>query len=150
MSTSRQAPRSYAPDPGKFGQHGARRVWSKLPEDPVERARSRAAQVQDAVAGHVLAGLKAGRYKRADLLERTGWGRERLSRLMNGNILAGLDDLMLLLDAARIPFSAVAWPATEEQHRERQRLTDVRDYLALQQRQVQEDIARIEQERPRT
>lgn len=150
MTTTRQPPRAYAPDPGRFGHHGARRVWNALPEDPVERARSRAAQVQDAVAGLVLAGLKQRRYKRSDLYERTGWGRERLSRLMNGNVPAGLDDLMLLLDAAGIPFSAVAWPASEEQHRERQRLNDVRDYLALQQRQVQADIVRIERERPQT
>src|SRR5690606_17152899 len=109
----------------KFGQHGPRRVWTRLPADPVERARSRAAQVQDAAVAHVLAGLKARRYRRADLLERTGWGRERLSRLMNGAAPVDLDDLMLLLDAAGIPFSAVAWPATEEQHRQRQRLTDI-------------------------
>lgn len=150
VSTSRRAPRMYAPNPGKFGQHAARRLWTPLPEDPSERARSRAAQVQDAAVGLVLAGLKAGRYKRADLLERTGWGRERLSRLMNGNTPAGLDDLMLLLDAAGVPFSMVAWPSTEEQHRERQRLTDVRDYLTKAQQQVQEEIARIERARPTT
>jgi transcriptional regulator with XRE-family HTH domain len=144
MTSNRRPPRAYAPTPGKFGQHGARRSWSTLPADPVERSRSRAAQVQDTAVGHVLAGLKAGRYKRADLLDRTGWGRERLSRLMNGNTPAGLDDLMLLLEAAQVPFSAVAWPATDEQHRERQRLTDVRDYLAKAQQQAQEDIARIE------
>ncbi len=96
------------------------------------------------------AGIKAGRFTRADLLKRTGWGRERLSRLMNGNVEAGLDDLLLLLDAAGIPFSAVAWPATEELHRERQRLTDVHDYLAMLQKQVAEGIGRIEQERPKT
>ena len=150
MSTTKRAPRAYAPDPARFGHHAARRAWTTLPDDPVERARSRAAQVQDAVAWHVLRGLKEKRYKRADLLERTGWGRERLSRLMNGNVPAGLDDIMLLLDAARIPFSAVAWLADEELHRKRQRLTDVLDYLVTQQQQVQADIAQIEQARPRT
>lgn len=150
MATGKFSPRTYAPDPNKFGHHGPRRDWTKLPADPVERARSRASQVQDAAVGHVLAGLKARRYRRVDLLERTGWGRERLSRLMNGSALADLDDLMLLLDAAGIPFSAVAWPATEEQHRQRQRLTDIRDYLAQQQQRVGADIAQIEQARLRT
>jgi len=150
MATSKNAPRTYAPDPSRFGQHAPRREWTRLPDDPVERAKSRAAQVQDAVAWQVNIGLKTGRFKRADLQARTGWGRERLSRLMNGNTPAGLDDLMLLLDAAGIPFSRVAWPATDELHRERQRLTDVRDYLAQQQRQVEADIVRIERERPLT
>ena len=150
MPATRSAPRTYAPNPGRFGHHGVRRTWSRLPDDPVERARSRAAQLQDSAVGLVLAGLKARRYKRADLLERTGWGRERLSRLMNGNTPAGVDDLMLLLDAAGIPFSMVAWPASEERHRERQRLTDVRDYLTQAHQKVQEDIARIERERPTT
>lgn len=150
MTTTRQPPRSYAPNPGKFGHHAARRMWSNLPADPVERSRSRAAQLQDAAVGQVLAGLKAGRFKRADLLQRTGWGRERLSRLMNGNTPAGMDDLMLLLDAAGVSFSRVAWPATDEQHRERQRLTDVLDYLAKAQQQVQGEIVRIEQARPTT
>lgn len=69
---------------------------------------------------------------------------------MNGNTPAGLDDLMLLLDAAGISFSRVAWMATDEQHRERQRLTDVLDYLAKAQQQVQGEIVRIEQARPTT
>ncbi|MGZ0711300.1 hypothetical protein ACWPKO_23530 (plasmid) [Coraliomargarita sp. W4R53] len=150
MTTRKYVPRTYAPDPSKFGSHGRRRIWGPLPADPVERSRSRAAQVQDAAIGLVLVGLKAKRFTRTDLLVRTGWGRERLSRLMNGNLEAGLDDLMLLLDAAGIPFSAVAWPATEEIHRERQRLTDIQDYLARSQKQVAEGIGRTEQARLKT
>lgn len=150
VTSMKSPPRAYAPDPSSFGRVPRRRGWTPVPQDPHERACNRAAQVQDAAAGLVFAGLKAKRYTRADLQARTGWGRERLSRLMNGNIPAGLDDVMLLLDAAGISFSAVAWPATAEQHRERQRLTDVQEYLARMQRQVAEGIARIEQERPKT
>lgn len=66
----------------------------------MERARSRAAHVQDAAVGQILAGLKAKRFTRKQLKERTGWGSERLSRYMTGQVPIQLDDLMLLLDAA--------------------------------------------------
>lgn len=144
---SKHPPRDYAPQPARFGEHAARRLWGPLPEDPLERARSRAAQVQDAAVGQILAGLKAKRFTRKQLKERTGWGSERLSRYMTGQAPIQLDDLMLLLDAAGIPFASVAWVSTEEQFRERQRLTDVRDYLAGLQQQVGAEIAQVQRER---
>lgn len=146
---SKYPPRDYAPQPARFGEHATRRLWSSLPENPMERARSRAAQVQDAAVGQILAGLKAKRFTRKQLKERTGWGSERLSRYMTGQVPIQLDDLMLLLDAAGIPFASVAWVATEEQFRERQRLTDILGFVAGLQQQVglELELAQVHRER---
>lgn len=144
---SKHPPRDYAPQPARFGEHAARRLWGPLPEDRLERARSRAAQVQDAAVGQILAGLKAKRFTRKQLKDRTGWGSERLSRYMTGQVPIQLDDLMLLLDAAGIPFASVAWVSTEEQFRERQRLTDIQGYLAGLQQQVGVELAQVHQAR---
>jgi transcriptional regulator with XRE-family HTH domain len=103
--------------------------------------------VQDAAVGQILAGLKAKRFTRKQLKDRTGWGSERLSRYMTGQVPIQLDDLMLLLDAAGIPFASVAWVSTEEQFRERQRLTDIQGYLAGLQQQVGVELAQVHQAR---
>ena len=113
----------------------------------MERARSRAAQVQDAAVGQILAGMKAKRFTRKQLKERTGWGSERLSRYMTGQVPIQLDDLMLLLDAAGIPFASVAWVSTEEQFRERQRLSDIQGFVAGLQQQLNAQVAQVHRER---
>jgi len=147
MATGKYAPRDYAPDPNNFGKDRGRIAWPEPPEDRVERARSRAAHVQAAVAERVHMHLMGGVVTRADLRERTGWTRERLSRILNGNIVAGLDDLMLLLNAVHVPFESVISAATAEQQSRQRHLREVQRYLSEQQQRVQEEIARIERER---
>ncbi|WP_436037196.1 hypothetical protein [Microbacterium sp. LjRoot45] len=97
--------------------------------------------------GQILAGLKAKRFTRKQLKDRTGWGSERLSRYMTGQVPIQLDDLMLLLDAAGIPFASVAWVSTEEQFRERQRLTDILGFVAGLQQQVSAELAQVHRAR---
>jgi hypothetical protein len=52
-----------------------------------------------------------------------------------------------LLDAAGIPFASVAWVSTDEQFRERQRLTDIQGYLGGLQQQVSTQVAQVHRER---
>ena len=150
MATGKYAPRDYAPDPNKFGKDPRNATWPEPPPDRVERARTRAAHIQAAVAERVRLHLEAELVTRTELLRRTGWKRERLSRILNGNIVAGLDDLMLLLDAAGSRFENIVTTGTAEHSDRRQHLNEVQRYLRDQHRSVQAEIARIEQEQRST
>lgn len=149
MSKPKYIPSSYLPDGHVFG--GARRPSrTDLPRDAAERARVRASQLQERAAYLALRPVRNREVTRAQLQSRTGWSRERLSRILNGAVVATLEDLFLILDAAGIPFAELAWTGSQADFNERQRLTLLMDFLDQQQASMMAKIAHIEQERRAT
>lgn len=149
MSRSRYVPRSYLPVGHVFGAAN-RPMRQEAPADAVERARMRASYLQEKAAYLVLVRVRRRDVTRTDIQARTGWSRERLSRILNGAVVADLEDLHLLLDAVGIPFAELAWTGARADAEERQRLTLLLDYFTEQQEAMAAKIAQIERARRAT
>lgn len=119
----------------------------EMPPNALERARTRASYLQERAAYLVLTRVRRRDITRLELQSRTGWSRERLSRILNGAVVAGLDDIHLMLDAAGIPFADLAWTGARADAEERQRLTLLIDFFTEQQASMAARIAEIERER---
>lgn len=75
-------------------------------------AECAAARLQHSAAFHVRAFLLAEDRTQGSLAEALGWRRERLSRVLGGQVWVTLSDLEQILQACRSSVAGVSWAST--------------------------------------
>lgn len=110
------APRDWLVDPTTFGRPGANDwVPTVTPRDEAECA---AARLQHNAAFRVRAFLLSEDRSHGSLAQALGWRRERLSRVLGGQVWVTLADLEQVLRECQSSVAGVSWSNTAVQDRE--------------------------------
>lgn len=122
-----------------FGR--SRPVEWVAPETPRGTALSAAAQLQHAAAVHVRVFLGAEEQALGWLAQTLGWRRERLSRVLGGQVWVALADLEQLLRACRSSVVGVSWMSARVEDRATPARQIVAGYLRDQLHQLDPDVS---------
>lgn len=122
-------PAEYALEPKAFGRRAVQ--WRDV-EGTIEEGRLEAAKLQHHAAIAVRVRLRGRRQKQREFAEDLGLGPERLSRMLNGASPIALDDLMVILEGAAVPFARVVREAFSPDEGDASNLAYLRSYLERQ------------------
>ena len=111
--------------------------WSE-PATPQAAARARAAQMQHQAAIHARAFLSSRQQTQGQLAERLGWRRERLSRVLLGQVWATLTDLEEILGACETDIAGITFASLPPSDRFDPMKQIVAGYLRDQLRKIEE------------
>ncbi|MFF7291633.1 helix-turn-helix domain-containing protein [Microbacterium sp. NPDC008134] len=142
----RYPPNHHMPEHARFGQNDVS-PWSG-PDDPDPERR--AARIQDQASRIVRLRLKADGITQQEFAQRIGMDRPKVSRLLTGAMWASLIDLETLLGGCGATLTSVSLAIGDGTHQSARVKKVISSYLREQLEKVEEETARIEQERPST
>lgn len=142
----RYPPNHHMPELARFGQNDVA-AWSG-PDDPDPERR--AARIQDQAARIVRLHLKAAGITQQEFADRVGMDRPKVSRLLTGAMWASLIDLETILGECGATLTSISLAIGDGSHQSARVKRIISSYLREQLEKVEEETARIEQERPST
>lgn len=142
----RYPPNHHLPESSRFGQSDTP-GWSG-PDDPDPERR--AARIQDQASRIVRLRLKADGVSQTQFAKAIGMDRPKVSRLLTGAMWASLVDLETLLGGCGATLTSVSLAIGDGSHQSARVKRVISSYLREQLEKVEEETARIEQERPLT